>query len=331
MRDSGLESMQFEWGNPWVFWAIFLPIIVFLLIPALRLRSSAIVVPFFKRATQISGLKPRPKSYISKKNFFQWIFTYLAYGFMLVALANPKYVGQPEMEVKTARSFLIAADLSFSMDTKDWTIDGNKVTRWEAVQDIMGDFIEGRKSDRIGLVLFASHPFLQTPLTNDLNVVDYMLNDAAVGMAGQMTSIGDAIGYSMKIFQNDTTEKKVLLLLTDGNDAGIGTNPLDAAVIAAKDSVKIYTLGIGESSGRDKIDETSLKAIAKMTNGQYFRAIDSEELEKAYAALDELEPIEYKETSLKPEVLLYPVPAAIGGLIALTVVIMVVIIKKMRS
>ncbi|WP_240655343.1 VWA domain-containing protein [Flammeovirga pectinis] len=313
MPKLGYENMHFEWTNIWVLaFVLFIPL-VYWLIPSMRQVTSALVFPSFKRAVTISGIHPKKKSKITKKNLPQWILLFLIYCCILLGAAGPKFVGKPEKKIKTVRSFLITADMSFSMNNKDWVVGDKRKTRWHAVQELMTTFIGGRKSDRMGLVLFATHPYLQAPLTEDLNAVTFMLNDAEVGMAGQMTGIGDAIGYSMKVFEVDTTKEKVILLLTDGVDSGRGTNPLDAAAVAKKDSIKIYTLGIGDPTGKDKIDEKTMKYIAHSTGGEYFRAMDAKELRNAYEALDKLEPIKYESTTLKPEVLLYyyPIIAAI--------------------
>lgn len=331
MPNFGYENMHFEWSHPWVFLFLVLIPTVYWLVPPMRLKTSALVFPSFRRAVTISGINPRQKSKVSKKKIIQWLSSIVIYICLLISAAGPKLVGQPEKKIKTARSFLITADMSFSMNNKDWVVDKERLTRWHAVQKLMTNFIKGRKSDRMGLVLFATHPYLQAPLTEDLNSVMFMLNDAEVGMAGQMTGIGDAIGYSMKVFEADTTKEKVILLLTDGVDSGRGTSPLDAAAVVKKDSIKIYTLGIGDPSGRDKIDEKTMKFIAHSTGGEYFRAMDENELNKAYKALDTLEPIKYEATTLKPEVLLYYYPLIVSIVIECLLILYLNILSYIKA
>ncbi|MDC1105575.1 VWA domain-containing protein [Prolixibacteraceae bacterium] len=331
MQDFGFDNMNFEWSQAWILVFILLPPLVFFFSPPMRQRSKAIIHPAFNRLTQISKIKPSTKAWVTKKNVIQWTLTYIVYVLIVVATGGPKFVGVPEKKIKTARNFLITADLSFSMNTKDWQVDNKKLSRWHAVQKIMVNFIEGRKSDRIGLILFASHAYLQAPLTSDRNSIMWLLEDAEVGMAGQMTNIGDAIAYGMKVFKNDTIKQKVMLLLTDGVDSGIGTNPLDASSIAKEDSIKIYTLGIGDPSGKDKIDEKTLTYISESTGAKYFRAMDSEQLKKAYKALNELEPIEYETSQIKPEILLYPYPLAIALIISFILILYLVILSRLKA
>jgi len=182
----------------------------------------------------------------------------------------------------------------------------------------MHDFISKREGDRMGLIFFGSSAYIQAPFTPDLATVDNMLEEADVGMAGQMTNIGKAIVKGVEMFQQDTIKTKVMLLLSDGVDAGTDILPLDAADIAKKDSIQSYTIGIGDPNkpGSD-LDEKTLKEIAELTDGQYFRAIDSERLEEIYTELDLLEPIEYEEEEYRPKTLLYYYPLGIALVIAI--------------
>jgi Ca-activated chloride channel family protein len=244
-------------------------------------------------------------------------------------------VGKPEKQVKTSRNFLILADLSFSMANNDWKIDGKPVTRWEAVKDIMKDFIVKRESDKMGLIFFGSHAYIQAPFTTDLKTVQTMLDEADVGMAGQMTNIGKAIVKGMDMFERDTIQNKVMLLLTDGVDSGTDILPLDAANMAKKDSTIIYTVGIGDpGSNSSDLDERTLTEISDLTNGKYFRAKDAESLENIYTELEKLEPVEYEEESFTPKTLLYYYPlgaALVLGFILVFLNNLMVIFKRFKS
>ena len=305
---------MFEFGNIWAFLLLPIPILVYWLLPPLRKRSDAVMVPFLQQTASASGQKFKKGAWISKRSFLQWLLLSTAWICMLVAMAKPQIVGQPEMKRKTARSFLVAADISFSMAARDWVVDETRLTRWEAIKSVMAEFIEKREGDRMALVFFGTNAYLQTPFTTELDVVQWFLEETEVGMAGQMTSIGKAIGFGMKLFKEDTLDQKVMLLLTDGSDGGQGISPLDAAYLAKSDSVKIYTLGIGDpqAPGSD-LDEPTLQQISEITDGRYFRAIDQEEMQKVYSTLDELEPIEFEEEENKPitPLFFYPLLAAI--------------------
>jgi Ca-activated chloride channel family protein len=141
------------------------------------------------------------------------------------------------------------------------------------------------------------------------------LDEADVGMAGQLTHIGKAIVKGIDMFEQDTIKTKVMLVLTDGVDARTEILPLDAADLAKNDSIKVYTIGIGDPKGRGSdLDERTLEEIADLTGASYFRAIDADRLNEIYGELDALEPIEYEEEEYQPVTLLYfyPLGAALG-------------------
>ncbi|WP_343848316.1 VWA domain-containing protein [Algoriphagus jejuensis] len=309
---------NFEIAHLWVFWLLPLPLLLYWLLPPLRMRSASITLPTYDRALNYTGQKPRKSALVKRRNFFEWLVLMLSWALLLAALSSPQLVGKPEMKVKTSRNFLIAADISFSMAQNDWVIDGQKARRWDAVKEVMHEFIEKRKGDRMGLIFFGTNAYVQAPFTPDLQTVAQMLDEADVGMAGQMTHLGKAIAKGVAMFEKDTIETKVMLLLTDGIDSGDDVLPLDAADLAAKDSILIYTIGIGDpgKSGSD-LDEGTLQDIADMTNGQYFLAKDESRLAEIYDEVDKLEPIEYEEMENRPVTLLYyyPLGAALGLLI----------------
>ena len=304
---------MFEFANIWVLWLLPLPLVVYWLLPAMRQKSDVLMVTFLDQAAEASGEKIRKRAWVSKRSILQWMFLTLSWVAFLLAWAKPQLVGQPEMKVKTARSFVVAADISFSMATRDWVVGNQRLSRWEAVKQVMGDFITRREGDRISLVFFGTNAYLQTPFTTELEIVEWFLEQTDVGMAGQMTSIGKAIGFGIRLFEEDTVEQKVMLLLTDGQDGGKGISPLDAAYLAQSDSIKIYTLGIGdpEAPGAD-LDEPTLRGISEITGGRYFRAIDQSALEEAYQTLDELEPMEFEEEEYKPVTALFYYPLIVS-------------------
>lgn len=302
--------MHFEIAHKWMFFLLPLPILVYALLPPMRRRRLALITPAFTRAADISHQKPARSAWVTRRNLLAWLTLVLCWISLLAAASSPRLVGEPEKKTKLVRSFLIAADISFSMAERDWVVDGNRMTRWEAVRGIMKEFISERKSDQIGLVMFGTHAYLQAPLTDDLATINWLLDETEVGMAGQMTSIGEAIGFSIKVFRDDTVKQKVMLLLTDGVDSGNDVTPLDAAQAARKDSITIYTLGIGraQGSGGYNIDEKGLTELANITGGKYFNAMNEGQLKNVYAELNKLEPIEFEDEQYKPVQLLYYYP-----------------------
>ena len=311
---------NFEIANLWVFFLLPLPLLVYWLVPPLRMKSAALIIPNFEKAQKYTGQKSRESALIKRRNIVSWIGLSLIWALVLMALSSPQLVSEPEMKVKTSRNFLVVADLSFSMAQNDWIIDGERVTRWIAVKNVMRDFIAKREGDRMGLIFFASSAYIQAPFTPDLHTVENMLDEADVGMAGQMTNIGKAIVKGIQMFDQDTIKTKVMLVLTDGVDAGTDILPLDAADLAKNDSILVYTIGIGDpDSGNSDLDEKTLKEIAELTGAKYFRAIDTESLEEIYTELDKLEPIEYEEEEYRPATLLYYYP--LGAAILLTLLL----------
>ncbi len=323
---------NFEIAYPWIFILILLPLFVYWLAPPFRIKSASLQVPNLDRAASITGIKPRNAALVAKKNRLVSFTLFAIWLLLLVSLSSPRLVGEPELKVKTSRNFLIVADISFSMANTDWMIEGKRVTRWEAVKSVMHEFIEKRKGDRMGLIFFGSSAYIQAPFTSDLSTVDLLLEEADVGMAGQMTNIGKAVVKGIEMFDQDTIKTKVMLILTDGVDSGTEILPLDAADLAKKDTIHIYTLGIGNpENSRSDLDEETLKEISEMTEARYFRAIDTEQLSEIYAELDKLEPIEYEEETFIPATLLYHYPLIVAIILTLFLSLILGIVSLLKN
>ena len=181
---------NFEIAYKFVFWLFPLPFLLYWILPPLRLKSASLLLPDFEKAQKYTGEKARKSAEIKRRNIISWIFLILIWTGILAALSSPQLVGKPELKVKTSRSFLVVADISFSMAQTDWQIEGKRVRRWEAVKHVMHDFIKKREGDRMGLIFFGSSAYIQAPFTSELGTVDQLLEEADVGMAGQMTNIG---------------------------------------------------------------------------------------------------------------------------------------------
>lgn len=249
---------------------------------------------------------------------------------LVAALCRPTWVGEPIRLPAEARDLLLAVDISMSMvKNQDMELDGRMVDRLIAVKKVVGEFVERRTGDRMGLILFGSEPYLQTPLTFDRHTLNQLLTEARAGFAGPQTAIGDAIGLAVKRLRERPAAMRVLILLTDGANTAGEVEPLQAAELAAKEDIKIYTIGIGAESleMRDlfftrrvnpsaDLDEKTLSGIAELTGGQYFRARNPEELQQIYELLDQLEPVEQEAEVLRPSKALYywPLGAAFVAL-----------------
>lgn len=220
---------------------------------------------------------------------------------------------------------MLAIDLSGSMKEQDFIINNQAIDRLTATKIVASEFIEQRTGDRLGLILFGTNAYLQTPLTFDRKTVQILLNESALGLAGESTAIGDAIGLAVKRLQAQKTGSRVLILLTDGANTAGKVSPIKAAEIAAQNQLKIYTIGIGADEmivrsffgsqrvnpSRD-LDEKTLTAIAEKTGGRYFRARNTEELQQIYKILDKLEPVEKDKQFFRPRSELFFWPLAIA-------------------
>ena len=244
---------------------------------------------------------------------------------LLTAVARPEWLGEPVDLPASARDLMLAVDLSRSMQERDFDLSGQRVDRLTATKAVASEFIARRKGDRLGLVLFGEQAYLQTPLTFDHETLGQLLDEAAIGLAGQATAIGDAIGLAVKRLREQPADSRVLVLMTDGANTAGEVDPRQAAELAAREGLTIYTIGIGADSvlvrdifgtrrvnpSRD-LDEAMLESIAATTGGRYFRARDTRELRQIYALLDELEPLERDGQRFRPRRDIFEWPLALG-------------------
>lgn len=315
--------LSFNW--PWLFLALPLPLLVYFLIPAKQVLQSQVFAPslmMLAEQRQLGAQKPSIALYILMA---------LAWICLVTAAARPVYVGEPKPIIETDRNMMLAVDISGSMSEEDMAVRGRLINRLQAVKVVLTDFIAKRKGDRLGLILFGSKAYIQTPLTFDLQTLEQLLNESAIGLAGKQTAIGDAIGLGVKRLQSLPESNRVLIFLTDGQNTSGEIDPIQAAKLAQQAGVKIYTIGIGADElvvqgffgprrvnpSRD-LDEKTLTEVADLTGGQYFRARNLEELNQIYRFLDDLEAIESDKQVIRPEKSLFHYALALAlGLAAI--------------
>jgi Ca-activated chloride channel family protein len=318
---------------PWALWLLPLPILVWRFWPAAGTEDAALRAPFFRAWQELEAEGGR---FNRRSGWFAALLLALAWLGLLLALARPTWVGDPINLPASGRDLLLAVDLSGSMQVEDMEVGQHTVSRIDAVKQVVGDFIERRRGDRLGLILFGSNAYVQAPLTFDRNTVKRFLWEAQLGFAGRETAIGDAIGLAVKRLRDRPAESRVLILLTDGAHNAGEVQPFEAARLAADNGVKIHTIGIGSDKlvvpglfgssfgsqvvnpSRD-LDEQSLRQIASMTGGNYFRARDPAELVNIYELLDALEPVEQEAQSYRPRksLLHWPLGIALALTLAL--------------
>lgn len=291
-----------------------LPLLVRALIPARELHGGAIRVPFFTTLKQLEG----DASALPKRQGSTAILLWCAWLCLVAAAARPTWIGEPISIIQDRRDLMLAVDISESMLEEDMLEGGKYVDRLSVVKRVVGDFVAQRTGDKLGLILFGEQAYLQTPLTHDRETVRQQLQEALVGFAGRATAIGDTIGLAIKRLRDRPADSRVLVLLTDGSNTA-GTDPQQAANIAAEADIRIHIIGVGASivEGRDlfgrtrqvqvrnQIDEPTMQYIAEKTGGRYFRAEDPEALVAIYRKLDELEPTPEKQSFRQQQSLLH--------------------------
>lgn len=324
--------IQFIW--PWIAALLPLPLIIRFILPAKStLKDAALLIPFMDdfNATVTTDN-------VTKKNKPLMLLASIAWCLLILAAMRPQWLGEPVELPISGRDLMMAVDLSGSMQVEDFDVNGQTVNRLQATKYVASQFINSRQGDRVGLILFGRQAYLQTPLTFDRNTVNVLLQEAAIGLAGQETAIGDAIGLAIKRLvdldnsTNKETQSRVLILLTDGANTAGEITPLKAAELAATNNLKIYTIGIGADEmirhsffGSQRVnpsadlDEKTLTAIAEKTGGRYFRARDTKELQKIYSLLNELEPTEKESQNFRPITALFHWPLSIAVIIALII------------
>ncbi|MGS0692933.1 vWA domain-containing protein [Shewanella sp. 30m-9] len=263
---------------------------------------------------------------------------------LVLACARPLWVGEAIELPSKGRDLMLSVDLSGSMQIEDMVLDGKAVDRFTLIQHVISDFIERRKGDRIGLILFADHAYLQSPLTQDRRTVAQYLKEAQIGLVGKQTAIGEAIALGVKRFDKVQQSNRVLILLTDGSNNAGAISPEQATQIAEKRGITIYTIGVGADVmerrtlfGKERVnpsmdlDESQLQQIAKTTGGQYFRARNTQELEQIYQVIDTLEPVTRDQLSYRPQAELFYWPLCLALLTSIFISLSQVSLFRTKS
>ncbi len=317
----------FTLGWPWLLTLLPLPWIIRRLLPESPSRDmQALKVPWYQVVVgSHTGWMKRPL--LAAAATLVWLM-------LILAASRPQWVGDIDTLPITGRDLLLAVDISGSMDTQDMVWKDRAVNRLVVVKHVPGEFLQRRRGDRVGLVLFGSRAYLQTPLIFDTEITAALLDESEIGLAGRETAIGDAIGLAVKRLREDAESERVLILLTDGANTSGEVQPLQAAEFAARQGLTIYTVGVGadEMMVQDffgsrvvnpsaDLDEDTLRTIAERTGGVYFRARDAEGLAEIYRMLDELEPVESDVEAVRPVDELFYLPLSLAYLFAIVAII----------
>lgn len=320
---------SFAW--PWLLLALPLPLLALWLLPRKRSTGAALRVPYGARLDAIAVSGGRALRFTAAG-----LLAWLAWTLLCVAAARPQQLGPAVTPPQAGRDLMLVVDLSGSMAETDMQLGGRVVDRLTAAKAVLSDFIERRAGDRIGLIVFGQRAYVLTPLTLDHTTVRQQLASSVVSLAGRETAIGDAIGLAVKRLQSQAgkrsdAQQPVVILLTDGvNTAGV-LDPRKAAELAHDAGVRVHTIALGGEGGGlsmfgfrlpvpgggDSIDEATLKAMADITGGRFFRARDTQSLADIYAQIERIEPVQLPGEAVRPRIERYWRPLLASLLLAL--------------
>ncbi|WP_159651356.1 vWA domain-containing protein [Vibrio atypicus] len=298
-------------------WSLFLlplPLVIYFIVPAAK-QSSPIYLPYV----------PKSEHTATPKNSFAKVLASLVWIGLVVAMARPVWYGEPVTTQPKHRDLMLVLDLSYSMSQEDMSDGKEYIDRLTAVKNVVSDFAIQREGDRLGLVLFADHAYLQTPLTLDRKTISEQVNQLVLRLIGDKTAIGEGIGLATKTFIDSDAPQRVMILLSDGGNTSGVLDPIEAAKIAKKYNATIYTIGVGAGemvvkeffmtrkvNTAQDLDEKTLTQIAEITGGQYFRARDAKELATIYDTINNLEPISKATQTWRPQKEWFMLPLAIA-------------------
>lgn len=294
----GANMLNFAW--PWMLVLLPLPWIISKLRRAHNANNNKTWVLAFPKLKQLQSAYAGSRAWTPKLDWLT-ILHYVVWVCLVFSLMRPELVNDLSYSSNSGYDLILAVDLSRSMDTVDF-LDKHKLTsRISAAKKVVANFVRQRSGDRVGLIVFADKAYLTIPLTLDTASVEKMLNNLIIGMAGESTAIGDAIGIGVQNLRKRPLSSRVLILLTDGVDMSSSIPPLEAAKIAAADKIKIYTIGVGNN-----MDDKLLQEIADMTGGTYAAATSVNALEDIYAQIDTLEKSDSVQHAFLIKTALYP-------------------------
>ncbi|MEO9475796.1 MAG: VWA domain-containing protein [Cyclobacteriaceae bacterium] len=297
------ETLQsFDWEAPVWFYAI-PAVLLFLILRWLILHSFSKKLPI---ALTKKDIKSDP---VSLLRFIPPLIFALALILIIVALARPQSTNEQVEQWSEGIDIMLVIDISQSMELQDF-----QPNRLEAAKDVARNFVEGRFQDRIGLVVFSGDAYSRSPLTTDYDLLNTYIDGIQFDL---IESRGTAIGSSIAVGTNRLIESnsnsRVMILLSDGENTAGNIDPVTAAKLAQAYNIKIYTIGIGKEGrvpfGRDhfgrvryvenNLDETTLREIAKIGKGNFYRVTDKTALEQVFEQIDTLEKAEIKESRYK--------------------------------
>ncbi|MCS4273255.1 MULTISPECIES: VWA domain-containing protein [Raoultella] len=312
-----LTRIDFAW--PWAGLLLLLPLVTRYLPQPGKTVPEQVRVPFLPSLIDALKLDARPERGSRRGALLFW----LIWSLLICALARPEYLTPPQYITRPMRDIVLIIDVSGSMGKTD--VEGG-ITRQQAVQDSLRKFVASRRSDRIGMVIFATKAWPFAPISEDKQALQTRINQLAPGMIGQQTAIGDALGVAVKVLDAgpDSRADKLAILLTDGNDTASQLPPMLAAKLAAEHHVQVHTIAFGDPNSRDndKVDLALLQRIAKTTGGHAWTAARSgSALDEVWQKIDAITPVQVKSLGWSWHKALYPWPLSTALLLLLTLAV----------
>jgi len=301
--------LEFQW--PWAALLLPLPLLIARFWPDRRVqpeeglegRRDTLLHPALEELrTAFNARRPR----LQLAGWLHRALLYLLWLGLVLALMGPQWL-TPYTEISTpGYDLMIAVDASHSMEALDFSVEGRQVNRMAVVKGVMGRFIDARDGDRVGLILFGSQAFILSPLSLDRHAVRQLLDGVVPGIAGPATALGDAIALGVKKLRERPEGSRVMIVIADGDNNAGSFAPKEAAMLARTAGVRIYVVGVGSNQTSIPIfedgsvryredltmDEDTLREIANLTGGGYFRATDTSALEEISARIGQLEKTE---------------------------------------
>ena len=289
-----------EFAKPQYLWLflIYIPIIIWYIMKYKKAEPSV-------QISSLDAFAKMPTSYKVYLKHALFVIRLLAIACLIIILCRPQTHDSWQSAKTEGTDIVLSLDVSTSMLARDFNPD-----RFEAAKDVASQFISGRESDNIGIVIFAGESFTLVPMTTDKAILTNYIKEIKMGMLQDGTAIGDGLATAINRIKDGKAKSKSIILLTDGsNNTGV-VAPLTAADIAKKFNIKVYTIGVGTNGTAEfpvginpygkveyqrlpvVIDETTLKAISNKTGGKYFRATSEHVLKEIFAEIDKLEKTE---------------------------------------
>lgn len=249
----------------------------------------------------------------------------LAWGLLVIALAGPQLDRQTALTEASGRDILLALDLSGSMEKRDFSLDGQPISRLDAVKRVASRFVAARRGDRIGLVVFGDRAYVAQPLTFDVDAVARAIDEAQIGISGRATTISDGLGLAIRRLSASDAPTRIVVLLSDGVDTAGSVGAVDAARLAARHGIRVHSIALGPDDletrpkSRDAVDAATLRGVAEASGGTSFRVRGMADLQAMAATLDRLEPSPSDRPPLRFWQSLWIWPAA-GALLLLGII-----------